>query len=85
MLLNTDPKILLAKTLPEVNPETADLTELLRVPGIGPVSAKTILSTREKKNVKNPDVLRECGVILKRAMPYMALGKYKQTTFASWS
>lgn len=84
MLLNTDPKILLAKTLPEVNPVTAEFAELLRVPGIGPVSAGEILKKREEKNVKNPDVLRECGVIMKRAMPYLSLGKYKQTTLASW-
>lgn len=67
-----------------MDPATAEFSELLRVPGIGSVSAGAILKTREGKNVTNPDVLRECGVIMKRVMPYLSLGKYKQTTLASW-
>ena len=84
MLMNTDPKILLAQNLPEVDPATAEYAELLRVPGIGPVSASSILKTRDFQNVKHPDILRACGVIMKRAMPYLSLGRTKQTTFASW-
>ncbi|MDO5846435.1 MAG: radical SAM protein, partial [Methanocorpusculum sp.] len=64
MLMNTDPKVLLARTLPEVNPTDAVFEELLRVPGIGPVSARNIIRTREKRNVKNPAALKDCGVIL---------------------
>jgi len=84
MLMNTDPKILLAKNLPEVDPASAEYADLLRVPGIGPVSAASILKTRDARNVKNPDILRECGVIMKRAMPYLSLGRTRQTTFTSW-
>ncbi|MEA5037934.1 hypothetical protein SDC9_31748 [bioreactor metagenome] len=84
MLMNTDPKILLAKDLPAVDPAAAGYAELLRVPGIGPVSAGNILKTRELRNVREPETLRECGVIMKRAMPYLSLGRTRQTTFASW-
>lgn len=84
MLLNTDPKILLAKTLPQINPAEAAFEELLRVPGIGVVSARNILRKRAVENVRNPEVLRSCGVIVKRALPYLSLGRTRQMRLSSF-
>ncbi|MDV0443441.1 radical SAM protein [Methanorbis rubei] len=84
MLLNTDPKILLAQNLSLLNPDTAEKSELLRVPGIGAVSAEAIVQTRKVQSVRNTAALRGCGVVMKRALPYLSLGTTRQTTFSSW-
>lgn len=84
MLYNYDPKIVLAQNLGEVNPESASFEELLRVPGIGPVGAKNIVSARKKDNVRDPCVLKSCGVIMKRALPYLSLKKSRQTRLSCW-
>ncbi len=84
MLLNTDPKVLLAECLPILDPAVADRRELLRVPGIGAVSAEAILQTRQIQSVREPSVLRDCGVILRRALPYLSLGKTRQTRLSAW-
>lgn len=84
MLLNTDPKILLAKNIGEINPESACFEELLRVPGIGVVSARNIINARNKVNVRNPAVLKNCGVIMRRALPYLSLGRSKQLRLSNW-
>lgn len=85
MLLNTDPKVLLAKNMPQVNPAEADYSELIRVPGIGPVSARRILQARDSENVRNTKVLRDLGVVMKRALPYLSLGRTKQTRISAFS
>lgn len=79
MLMNADPKILLAKTLPPVNPSDASYEELIRVPGIGPVSATKILNRRKTENVRNIHTLSSCGVRINQALPYLSLGRYRQT------
>lgn len=84
-LMNTDPKVLLAQNLPEINPASASLEELLRVPGIGLIGAQKILSMRKKSDVRNPAVLKNCGVIMTRALPYLSLGKTKQTRLSCFS
>ena len=85
MLLNTDPKVLLAKNMPQVNPAEADYLELIRVPGIGPMSARRILQVRDSENVRNTKVLRDLGVVMKRALPYLSLGRTKQTRISAFS
>lgn len=84
MLLNTDPKILLAKNIPLVNPAEANFEELIRVPGIGPVSANKILMTRDEMDVRKPSTLRSCGVVMKRALPYLSLSKSKQLRLSAF-
>lgn len=57
----------------EVN--TADYETLLRVPGIGVVSARRILSARRWRSL-DYDALKKLGVVLKRAsISSPALGK----------
>ncbi|MFX0035695.1 MAG: helix-hairpin-helix domain-containing protein [Candidatus Hermodarchaeota archaeon] len=84
-LPNGDPKIHLAHKYFEdhnrVNPNEASYEELLRVPGIGPISAKRIINLRAKKFIfsKRKD-LQSVGVVLKRADPFLVLNGNSQTT-----
>ncbi len=51
----------------------ADLETLLRVPGIGPVSARRILSARRQTNLRFED-LKKLGVVVKRAQFFLTCG-----------
>lgn len=84
MLMNTDPKVLIAERIADVNPDTAGFDELIRVPGIGLKGAERIICARKYENVKDPSVLKQCGVVMKRALPYLSLGTMKQTSLSSW-
>jgi putative DNA modification/repair radical SAM protein len=80
-----DPKIHLAKKFFEnhspINPNEASYEELLRVPGIGPISAKRIINLRAGgfRFSKRKD-LQSVGVILKRADPFLIINGKSQTT-----
>ena len=52
----------------EVN--TADYETLLRIPGVGPVSAKRILSARRVGGLR-VEHLRKLGVVMKRAQFFL--------------
>lgn len=84
MLMNTDPKLLLAKTLPQVNPAEATFDELLRVPGIGVVTANRIIFERKTGNIRTTAALKRCGVVLRRALPYLSLEKTHQMRLSSF-
>lgn len=79
-----DPKIHLArqyfKDRGPVDPNQASYQELIRVPGIGPISAKRIINLRTQKFVfKRRQDLKSVGVILKRADPYLLINGQNQT------
>ncbi|MFX1570451.1 MAG: helix-hairpin-helix domain-containing protein [Promethearchaeota archaeon] len=80
-----DPKIHLARKYFEehslVNPNEASYQELLKVPGIGPISAKRIINLRAKNFIfsKRKD-LQSVGVVLKRADPFLIINGNSQTT-----
>jgi putative DNA modification/repair radical SAM protein len=80
-----DPKIHLAKKYFEnhnpVNPNEASYEELLRVPGIGPISAKRIINLRSGgfQFSKRKD-LQSVGVVLKRADPFLVINGKSQTS-----
>ena len=64
-----DPKCNWAVAHPEFFPvevNTADYCTLLRVPGVGPVSARRILAARRWRSLEY-DGLKKLGVVLKRA------------------
>jgi len=72
--LDVDPKIAWAREYLAAKPieiNTVDEQELLRVPGIGPKSVKTILEARTKNKLKQPEELYPLGVNLKRAAPFI--------------
>jgi predicted DNA-binding helix-hairpin-helix protein len=75
--LKKDPKEVYAENHPElypVNVENADYEELVRVPGIGPRSAVRIV----KWGVRTMRQLKEAGVVLKRAAPYLEIDGNRQ-------
>ena len=81
--ITQDPKILAAKNMNifpvEIN--TAPLFELIRVPGIGVKSARQIISIRKKTPFTSKEQLRNLGVVVDRAEPYIKISGEFQTTF----
>jgi predicted DNA-binding helix-hairpin-helix protein len=80
-----DPKIHLARQYFKdhelIDPNRGSYQDLLRVPGIGPISAKRIINLRSKKFVfKRRQDLKSVGVVLKRADPYLLINGKNQTT-----
>jgi predicted DNA-binding helix-hairpin-helix protein len=74
--LNVDPKMAQALSHPErfpVEVNTASYEELLRVPGVGPLSAKRLLSRRRERLIRSPREIALCGAVLKRAAPFLLL------------
>jgi predicted DNA-binding helix-hairpin-helix protein len=71
-----DPKMAWALTHPEYFPvevNQAGETALLRVPGIGVVSAPRIVSARRQKKMRDIQQLRKLGVVASRAAPFILL------------
>jgi predicted DNA-binding helix-hairpin-helix protein len=74
--LSLDPKLAVNLAAPrerpvEVNAATFD--ELLRVPGIGPVSARRIVDLRHLGLLRDLQDLRAVGVVAQRAAPFVLL------------
>lgn len=71
-----DPKLAWAQMNLANNPIDINLAspqELLRVPGFGPKSVKTILRFRHRASLKNLSDLRKIGVVTNRAAPFILL------------
>ncbi len=71
-----DPKVAWARAHPERFPievNQAPLAELLRVPGIGPISARAILQARRQANLRELGALRKLGARADQAAPYVLL------------
>lgn len=78
-----DPKLHLARRNFEdhgpIDPNKASYYELLRIPGIGPISAKRIINLRAKKFIfKRRAELKSVGVVLKRADPFLLISGQNQ-------
>jgi predicted DNA-binding helix-hairpin-helix protein len=75
--LAVDPKAAWAIAHPErfpVEVRTASPEELLRVPGIGPTSARRIVAERAETTIRNLADLRKLGVVTNRAAGFITLG-----------
>jgi len=81
---NNDPKVSIARNTFERPLEVngADEQELMRVPGIGPKTAKSLAQTKEK--LTSLAALRKHGVVLGRALPFLKIGGLHQTTLSSF-
>jgi predicted DNA-binding helix-hairpin-helix protein len=72
--LTADPKVTIARQNPgnfplDVNKASYD--ELLRVPGIGPVSAQRIVDVRKEHSINSVEQLRKMKIVTRRAMTYL--------------
>lgn len=64
-----------------VNVNDVPYDELIRVPGIGRISARRIIKSRnDGKYFKRLEELKKMGVIIKRAEPFIKLNKNYQST-----
>jgi predicted DNA-binding helix-hairpin-helix protein len=71
---NVDPKTAYAMMHPELYPvdvNRAEEPELLKVPGIGPVSARRIMESRRKEPLHRLSDLKRTGAWSRRAAPYV--------------
>jgi putative DNA modification/repair radical SAM protein len=69
-----DPKLVIAQKQPWLFPldiNKAGYEELIRVPGIGPVSAKRIIETRRGHSIFLTQQLQKMGVAMKQALPFI--------------
>lgn len=74
--LETDPKTAWAVVNPAFFPveiNTAPFSELLRVPGIGPVAAERIVSMRKEFRINDIETLKQSGAWTKRAAGWIEL------------
>jgi predicted DNA-binding helix-hairpin-helix protein len=72
--LKKDPKQVIAQKQPWLYPidvNKASYTDLLRVPGIGPISAQRIVETRQDHSIYSIDQLKKMRVATKRAAKYI--------------
>ncbi len=86
--LRKDPKLIIARKQPWLFPidiNRAGMDELLRIPGIGPVSATRIIETRKDHSIDSIEQLKKMRVVIKRANPYIwfrsMLSSEKQLSF----
>jgi len=83
-----DPKLMWAKAHPECFPvevNRASREELLRVPGIGPISASRILKLRVQGKFCDLSHLRNIGAVAARAAPFILLdGKQPFFQLSLW-
>jgi len=80
--LDIDPKLAWARANLLDNPvelNRAERQELLRVPGIGPVSAQTIIQSRRLGVLRDIDDLRALGVQTKNLKPFVLLDGRRPT------
>ncbi|MCL2503511.1 MAG: radical SAM protein [Coriobacteriia bacterium] len=86
--LAEDPKLAWARIHLAEEPielNTAEQSQLLRVPGIGPVGARHILAARKESALREMRDLRALGVIAKRAAPFVLLkGRRPDHQMALW-
>ena len=71
-LPNEDPKALLAYNLEPVDPNTASFEDLIRIPGIGPVTARAIIQERECHRLRYLGDLAPLGANRRKAGPYLS-------------
>ncbi|MBN1367981.1 MAG: helix-hairpin-helix domain-containing protein [Dehalococcoidales bacterium] len=86
--LRKDPKLIIASKEPWLFPvdiNRASYDELLRVPGIGPVSANRIIETRKDHSINSLEQLIKMHVVVKRANHFIwfrsMLSSEKQLSF----
>ncbi|MCL2157553.1 MAG: radical SAM protein [Methanobrevibacter sp.] len=84
--LDEDPKYLAAleKDIFPLEINLANYHDLIRVPGIGTISAKKIIAIRKKKAFQKIEELKTLGVVVKRAEPFIKLEGSYQTALDTY-
>jgi predicted DNA-binding helix-hairpin-helix protein len=84
-MYNMDPKVAIARTTFERPLEIngAEERDLMRVPGIGPKTAKSLAKAKEK--ITSMVTLKRHGVVLGRALSFIKINGLHQTTLASFN
>jgi predicted DNA-binding helix-hairpin-helix protein len=84
--LPTDPKLAWAQLNLKEKPleiNKALRNELLRIPGIGPKNADTIIQARRTGKLRDLTALRKLGIVVARAAPFVLLdGRRPETQLA---
>ena len=78
-----DPKLAIAAGQLERDPldvNVAPADQLLRVPGIGPLSAERIVRQRQAHSITRRQELQAMGVVLKRALPFLRFPGHRPPT-----
>jgi predicted DNA-binding helix-hairpin-helix protein len=85
-LCNNDPKMAIARESMDrpLDPNTATMQELLRVPGIGPKSAQRIVAFRKRQPIVGKAELAAMGIRIKRAAPFLKINGWRDTTLEMW-
>jgi putative DNA modification/repair radical SAM protein len=85
-LCNADPKFAIARESMDrpLDPNTATLQELLRVPGIGPRSAQRIVALRKRRPIMAKAELASMGIRIKKAAPFLKINGWRDTTLEMW-
>ncbi len=88
MLPNIDPKIAIARNYFSggIDVNEAQFEDLIRVPGIGPQSANRILDMQKSHvKIEKKEQLKNIGVVLKRAMPFLIINGNRQRTICEYT
>jgi predicted DNA-binding helix-hairpin-helix protein len=85
-LRNVDPKVAIARYLFDspIDPNSASFNELIRVPGIGPESARKIALLRKENRIERMRDLAALGVAARRAGPFLKIDGKCDTTLDRW-
>lgn len=84
--LELDPKLVAALQNREQFPievNTASFKALLRIPGVGPTAAKRIWRVRKEHHFTDINELKNVGVVIKRAKPFILLNGRQQGSISS--
>lgn len=76
LILDTDPKITWADTTLSESPieiNQADFQMLIKIPGIGPITARRILKFTTHAKIRDMQTLKNLGTAVKRAAKYILL------------
>ena len=85
-LPNSDPKMAIAREsldLP-LDPNRASYQQLLRVPGIGPKSARRIIARRASQAILSRSELAILGVRVRKASPFLRINGWRDMTLERW-
>ena len=80
LMLEKDPKLAWAENNLLGNPveiNTADYSQLLKLPGVGPVTARNILDILTYGKIRDINTLKKCGVPINRASRFILLDGHR--------